>query len=254
MIDTHCHIDDEQYAQDLDEYIVRQKTNGVEMMLIPSINSASLSSVPAICNAYKGYCFPAIGLHPEDVREDWKQVLNEMKQALDNGTSQWIAIGEIGLDYHFDTTFKQEQKAVLREQMQWAAEKHLPVMIHSRDSTEDLLNILKEYPSVVGVLHCFSGSKEVAQQAIRMGYYLGIGGVITFKNSKLAQHLDGIPLDRLLLETDAPYMAPVPYRGKRNESQWMRYVAERLAEVYHCTVDYIDQTTTTNAKRLFNLP
>ena len=254
MIDTHCHIDDEQYAPDLDEYIARQKANGVELMLIPSIDSASLKSVPQVCNRYNGYCYPAIGLHPEEVREDWRQVLHEMRQALDEGETKWIAIGEVGLDYHFSTTFKQEQQAVLREQMRWAAEKHLPVMIHSRDSTEDLLNILKEFPTVVGVLHCFSGSREVALQAIKIGYYLGIGGVITFKNSKLAQHLEGIPLDRLLLETDAPYMSPVPFRGKRNESQWMKYVAERLAEVYHCSIEHIDQATTANAKRLFNLP
>ena len=135
--------------------------------------------------------------------------------------------------------------------MRWAEQYNLPVMIHSREATEDTLNILREFPSVKGVMHCFSGSHEVAKQVIDMGYYLGIGGVLTFKNCKLAEHLVGIPLERLVLETDAPYMAPVPYRGKRNESRWMRHVAERLAEVYNCSVEHIIETTTANAKALF---
>ena len=162
-----------------------------------------------------------------------------------------IAIGEIGLDYHWDVTFKEQQHEALREQMRWAEQWQLPVMIHSRDATEDILNILREFPTVKGVMHCFSGSHEVAVQVVKMGYLLGIGGVLTFKNCKLAEHLVGIPLESLILETDAPYMAPVPYRGKRNESRWIRYVMERLAEIYSCSVEHVDEVTTDSAKRLF---
>ena len=167
------------------------------------------------------------------------------------GEASLIAIGEIGLDYHWDTTFKEQQHEALREQMRWAEQYHLPVMIHSRDATEDTLKILREFPSVKGVMHCFSGSHEVAKQVVDMGYYLGIGGVLTFKNCKLAENLVGIPLERLVLETDAPYMAPVPHRGKRNESRWMRYVAEKLAEVYKCSSERVNEVTTANAKALF---
>ena len=186
--------------------------------------------------------------------------LEELVQSLDYlslpfregmGVGPLIAIGEIGLDYHWDTTFKEQQHEALREQMRWAEQYHLPVMIHSRDATEDTLKILREFPSVKGVMHCFSGSHEVAKQVVDMGYYLGIGGVLTFKNCKLAEHLVGIPLERLVLETDAPYMAPVPYRGKRNESRWMRYVIEKLAEVYNCSPERVNEVTTANAKALF---
>ena len=177
-----------------------------------------------------------------------------LKEAVDHRMSSsnpLIAIGEIGLDYHWDVSFKEQQHEALREQMRWAEQWHLPVMIHSRDATEDTLHILREFPSVTGVMHCFSGSHEVAEQVVKMGYYLGIGGVLTFKNCKLAEHLVGIPLERLVLETDAPYMAPVPHRGKRNESRWMKYVAERLAEIYQCSVEHVNEVTTANVKALF---
>ena len=293
MIDTHCHIDDPQYAEGLDAFLAEQRQDGVEYILVPGVDKTSVKDVLEVCDRYPDYLFPALGLHPENVKEDWREQLATIKAAVDarmhqlptancqlstvncqlstancqlqtanyqlstvncqlsTVNSNLIAIGEIGLDYHWDTTFKEQQHEALREQMRWAEQYNLPVMIHSRDATEDTLNILREFPSVKGVMHCFSGSHEVAKQVIDMGYYLGIGGVLTFKNCKLAEHLVGIPLERLVLETDAPYMAPVPYRGKRNESRWMRHVAERLAEVYNCSVEHIIETTTANAKALF---
>ena len=264
MIDTHCHIDDPQYAEDLDAFLVSQREGGVEAILVPGVEAATTQDVLDVCAKYPGYLFPALGLHPENVKEDWREQLATIKAAVDKSFastpytlhptlrhSRLIAIGEIGLDYHWDVTFKEQQHEALREQMRWAEEYHLPVMIHSRDATEDTLNILREFPSVKGVMHCFSGSHEVAEQVVKMGYYLGIGGVLTFKNCKLAEHLVGIPLEALVLETDAPYMAPVPYRGKRNESRWMRYVAERLAQVYDCSVEHVIEQTTANAKALF---
>lgn len=251
MIDTHAHIDDPQYADDLDAFLAQQKAEGVEAILVPGVDVTTIEPVLTICQRYPNVLYPGIGLHPENVQADWREQLATMQDSLK--TNNYIAIGEIGLDYHFDTTYKAEQQEALRIQLGWAMGRNLPVMIHSRDATEDCLNILREFPGLRGVMHCYSGSNETAKQIIKMGLYLGIGGVITFKNSKLRNNLDGIPLERLVLETDAPYMAPVPYRGQRNESRWMRYVADVLAEVYHTTFEHIDEVTTTNAKKLFNL-
>ena len=251
MIDTHAHIDDPQYADDLDAFLAQQKAEGVEAILVPGVDVTTIEPVLSVCRRYPDYLFPGIGLHPENVQADWREQLAVMQDSLK--TNNYIAIGEIGLDYHFDTTYKAEQQEALRIQLGWAMERNLPVMIHSRDATEDCLNILREFPGLRGVMHCYSGSNETAKQIIKMGLYLGIGGVITFKNSKLRNNLDGIPLERLVLETDAPYMAPVPYRGQRNESRWMRYVADVLAEVYHTTFEHIDEVTTANEKKLFNL-
>ena len=254
MIDTHCHIDDPQYAEGLDAFLAEQRKDGVQAILVPGVDSTSVKDVLEVCDRYPEYLFPALGLHPENVKEDWEEQLRVLKEAVDqrmNSANPLIAIGEIGLDYHWDVSFKEQQHKALREQMRWAEQHDLPVMIHSRDATEDTLNILREFPTVKGVMHCFSGSHEVAKQVVEMGYYLGIGGVLTFKNCRLAEHLVGIPLERLVLETDAPYMAPVPHRGKRNESRWMLYVAERLAEVYNCSVEQVIEVTTTNAKALF---
>ena len=272
MIDTHCHIDDPQYAEDLAAFLADQQASGVEAILVPGVDKTSVKDVLEVCNKYLKYLFPALGLHPENVKEDWQEQLQVLKAAVDaslastigtleqhkvrleplsSSNLRLVAIGEIGLDYHWDVTFKEQQHEALREQMRWAEQYHLPVMIHSRDATEDTLNILREFPTVKGVMHCFSGSHEVAKQVVDMGYYLGIGGVLTFKNCKLAEHLVGIPLERLVLETDAPYMAPVPHRGKRNESKWMWYVVERLAEVYNCSPEHVNEVTTANAKALF---
>lgn len=258
MIDTHCHIDDPQYAEELDAFLRAQREDGVEAILVPGVEAVTTQDVLDVCAKYPGYLFPALGLHPENVKEDWREQLATIKAAVDNhlvskSNPRLVAIGEIGLDYHWDVSFKEQQHEALREQMRWAEQYDLPVMIHSRDATEDTLNILREFPSVKGVMHCFSGSHEVAEQVVKMGYYLGIGGVLTFKNCKLAEHLEGIPLEALVLETDAPYMAPVPYRGKRNESRWMVYVAERLAQVYECSVEHVIEQTTANAKALFGI-
>lgn len=251
MIDTHAHIDDPQYAEGLNEFIAQQQAEGVEAILVPGVDAATIQPVLDVCQQYPDYLFPGIGLHPENVGGDWKEQLEDIHCSLIH--NHYIAIGEIGLDYHFDTTYKAEQQEALRIQLGWAIERDLPVMIHSRDATEDCLNILREFPGLRGVMHCYSGSNETAKEIIKMGLYLGIGGVITFKNCKLRDNLTGIPLERLLLETDAPYMAPVPYRGQRNESRWMRYVAEVLAQVYQTTFEHIDAVTTANAKTLFRL-
>lgn len=256
MIDTHCHIDDPQYAENLDAFLAEQKAGGVECILVPGVDETSVRDVLSVCRRFPEYLYPALGLHPENVTDRWQEQLQQIHEAVlscQNTSQPLVAIGEIGLDYHFDSTHKAEQQAVLRTQMQWATDLQLPVMIHSRDATEDCLTILREYPSVTGVMHCFSGSRETALQILQMGYYLGIGGVLTFKNCKLSDTLAALPLERIVLETDAPYMAPVPHRGQRNESRWISYVIQRLADVYQCSPEHIDAVTSANAKRLFHI-
>ena len=252
MIDTHCHIDEEAFDADREEVIARQKESGVEAMIVPGVNVASIETVLQVCHTHTGYCYPALGLHPEDVKADWQEQLAVVEAAIRAHRDELVAIGEIGLDYYWDKTYKEEQKEVLRRQLLLAAELDLPVILHNREATEDIVRIVREVGGR-GVFHCFNGSKETAQQILDLGFYLGIGGVLTFKNSKLAEKMDVVPLERILLETDAPYMAPVPHRGERNESRFMIHVAERLAQVYNCTVEDIISATTANAKRLFRL-
>ena len=266
MIDTHIHIDEEAYAPDREEVIARQRGSGVEAMIVPGVNVASIETVMEVCHAHSGYCYPALGLHPEDVKEDWEYQLALVEQAIREHRHELVAIGEIGLDYYWDKTYKEEQKEVLRRQLRLAQELDLPVILHNREATEDILKILQLtiYNSqsghpLRGVFHCFNGSRETAQQILDMGLYLGIGGVITFKNCKLADCLAGderfalVPLDRLLLETDGPYMAPVPHRGQRNESRFMIHVAERLSQVYNEPVEQIIVQTNANARLLFSI-
>ena len=266
MIDTHIHIDEEAYAPDREEVIARQRESGVEAMIVPGVNVASIETVMEVCHAHPNYCYPALGLHPEDVKEDWEKQLALVEQAIREHRHELVAIGEIGLDYYWDKTYKEEQKEVLRRQLRLAQERDLPVILHNREATEDILKILQLtiYNSqsghpLRGVFHCFNGSRETAQQILDMGLYLGIGGVITFKNCKLADCLAGderfapVPLDRLLLETDGPYMAPVPHRGQRNESRFMIHVAERLSQVYNEPVEQIIVQTNANARLLFSI-
>ena len=266
MLDTHCHIDEEVFAPDREEVIARQHESGVEALIVPGVNVASIETVLDVCHRHPNYCYPALGLHPEDVKADWKEQLTIVEQAIREHRDELVAIGEIGLDYYWDKTFKEEQKEVLRRQLLLARELDLPVILHNREATEDILNIVKAVSSqpsafspLRGVFHCFNGSKETAQQILDMGFFLGIGGVLTFKNCKLGETLaqlnndfqSSIVKSSILLETDAPYMAPVPHRGERNESRFLELVAERLAEVLQCSKQHIIDVTTVNAKQLF---
>lgn len=271
MIDTHIHLDEEAYAPDREEMILRQRESGVEAMLIPGVSTTSILPILDLSTTFKGLCYPALGFHPQEVKEDWKEQWTIIEAAIREHRDELVAIGEIGLDYYWDTTFKAEQQELLRLQLALAQELNLPVMIHNREATEDTLRILREaqmsnvksqisnLQHLRGVIHCFNGSRETAQQFLDMGFYLGIGGVITFKNCKLADTLAGderfapVPLERLVLETDGPYLAPTPFRGQRNESRLMTYVVERLAQVYKCSNEAIIDATTANAKALFGL-
>ena len=278
MIDTHCHIDEEAFASDCEEVIARQRENGVQAMIVPGVNGASIETVLDVCHRHPNYCYPALGLHPEDVKADWEEQLATVESAIREHRNELVAIGEIGLDYYWDKTFKEEQKEVLRRQLVLARELDLPVILHNREATEDIMRLVhdtaneklkiknEELKPLRGVFHCFNGSKETAQQILDMGFYVGIGGVLTFKNCKHADTLselntkwsndqinEQMVLDKIVLETDAPYMAPVPHRGERNESRFMELVAERLAEIFQCPKQYIIDATSANAKQLFGI-
>jgi TatD DNase family protein len=278
LIDTHCHIDEEAFAADREQVIARQQAAGVQAMIVPGVNASSIETVLDVCHTHPGYCFPALGLHPEDVKADWQEQLATVEAAIRAHRDELVAIGEIGLDYYWDKTYKEEQKEVLRRQLLLARELDLPVILHNREATEDILTIVKEAQMandksqmgnpLRGVFHCFNGSRETAEQILKMGFYLGVGGVLTFKNCRLAEVLSNLqmttalPIDRnsqsqilnrLLLETDAPYMSPVPHRGERNESRFMIHVAERLADVFEVSLETIMERTNANSKALFKL-
>lgn len=259
MIDTHCHIDDEAFAADRQQVLMDQKEANVQAIIVPGVGLSSVYSVMAVCDNNPNYCYPALGLHPEEIKADWEQQWIQIEQAIRTYRNKLVAIGEIGLDYYWDKTYKTEQQEVLRLHLLLARELNLPVIIHNRESTEDILRIVTSVAQqpgqtpLRGVFHCFNGSAETAQQIAKLGFYIGIGGVLTFKNCKLRDHLQAVPLERIVLETDAPYMAPVPHRGKRNESKWMSCVAEHLAQVYNCSVEQIENITTTNARKLFGI-
>lgn len=269
MIDTHCHIDEEAFAADREEVIARQRAAGVEAMIVPGINVASIESVLEVCHRHPGFCYPALGLHPEEVKADWETQLATIEQAIRAHRDELVAIGEIGLDYYWDKTYKEEQKEVLRRQLLLARELDMPVILHNREATEDIVRLVHEvslltaershFTPLKGVFHCFNGSKETALQILDMGFYLGIGGVLTFKNCKLGEQLSAISrqysdlISRILLETDAPYMAPVPHRGERNESRYIELVAERLSEVFECPKESVIELTTAQSKQLFGI-
>ena len=256
FIDTHIHLDGEEFTEDLDLVVARAKEAGAEKLFIPGINLSSVKSVAELCEKYSGFCYPMIGLHPEDVKEDWESVLREMETHMQD--APWIAIGEVGLDFYWSREFEKEQIEVFDKQVQWAIKYNLPLMVHCRTAQNELLAVLRKYadnPKLRGVFHCFTGNEQEARRYLEYeNWMLGIGGVLTFKKSKLPETLrNAVPLSRIVLETDAPYMAPVPHRGKRNESSFIPYIINTLAEVYSTSPDNIAETTTRNAKNLFNL-
>ena len=256
FIDTHIHLDGEEFTEDLDLVVARAKEAGAEKLFVPGINLSSVKSVAELCEKYSGFCYPMIGLHPEDVKEDWESVLREMETHMQD--APWIAIGEVGLDFYWSREFEKEQIEAFDKQVQWAIKYDLPLMVHCRTAQNELLAVLRKYadnPKLRGVFHCFTGNEQEARRYLEYeNWMLGIGGVLTFKKSKLPETLrNAVPLSRIVLETDAPYMAPVPHRGKRNESSFIPYIINTLAEVYSTSPDNIAETTTRNAKNLFNL-
>ena len=258
MIDTHCHLDGEEFAEDLEQVIARAKEAGVEAIGVPGIDLKSCDTVMALCERYPGYCFPMLGLHPEEVKADWQEVLERIKISLTSHHSPLtsiIAIGEIGLDFYWSREFEEAQLQAFEEQVRWSVELQLPLMIHCRKAQNEMVTILKRYKDDLpgGVFHCFTGNAIEAQELLQFDrFVLGIGGVLTFKKSKLPETLaEVVPLDRIVLETDAPYMAPVPMRGQRNEPAFVAHVCRKLAEVSGVSDETVDEVTTANVARIF---
>ena len=277
MIDTHCHLDGEEFAQDLETVITRAREAGVEAVGVPGIDLKSCQTVLDLCHRYEGYCFPMLGLHPEEVKSDWREVLSHIRQHLPHSTfhlppstfhlppstfhlphsTSIKAIGEVGLDFYWSREFEHEQLEAFEEQVRWAVELQLPLMIHCRKAQNELVNILKRYKDDLpgGVFHCFTGNELEARELLSFDrFVLGIGGVLTFKKSKLPATLaEAVPLSRIVLETDAPYMAPVPMRGQRNEPAFVAHVCRRLAEVYGVSEEEVSRLTSENAVRVLGL-
>ena len=257
FIDTHTHLDGEEFREDLPEVVKRAQEAGVSKVFVPAIDLTSVQTVMEVCRQYPGYAYPMIGLHPEEVKSDWQQVLSEMKPLLESSDGEVIAIGEVGLDYYWSREFEQEQLAAFEEQVRWSVETRLPLMIHCRKAQNEMVTLLKRYKADLpgGVFHCFTGNAREAEELLQFDrFVLGIGGVLTFKKSHLPEVLPAVvPLDRIVLETDSPYMAPVPMRGKRNESAYVKYVLEKLAESYGVAPEVIAEATNANVERVFKI-
>ncbi len=265
-IDTHCHLDGEEFNADRDDVVQRAREAGCKQIFLPAIDLATCHSVLATCHRYPDYCYPMLGLHPEEVRSDWRDQLAAIRTLLTADShcdvtlskrEKPIAIGEVGLDYYWSREFEQEQLKAFEEQVRWSVETRLPLMIHCRKAQNELVAILKRYAADLpgGVFHCFTGNEQEALQLLEFPrFVLGIGGVLTFKKSHLPEVLPAVvPLQRLVLETDAPYMAPVPLRGQRNESAYITHVITRLAEAYGVSEEEICRQTNENVEKVFGI-
>ncbi len=284
FVDTHCHIDGDEFCDDRAEVMARAREAGVSKVLVPAIDLHTSQRIIDLCSQHEGYLYAMVGLHPEEVHTDWKEQLRYIKELLTaetngctetnaaNGAeetncfsetggcsthSKVIAIGEVGLDFYWSREFEQEQLEAFEEQVRWSVKTRLPLMIHCRKAQNELVTILKRYARELpgGVFHCFTGNEIEARELLQFErFVLGIGGVLTFKKSHLPEVLPAVvPLDRIVLETDAPYMAPVPMRGKRNEPAFTRYVLQRLAEAFHITEDTVAAATNMNVQRVFGI-
>lgn len=253
LFDTHVHVNAEQFNEDLEEVIERAKEAGVDNMVVVGFDRPTIIRAMELIETYD-FMYAAVGWHPVDaidMTEDDLQWIEEL-----SNHPKVVAIGEMGLDYHWDKSPKDVQMEVFRKQIRLAKKVGLPIIIHNREATADIVNILKEEEAsrVGGIMHCFSGSAETALECINMNFYISLGGPVTFKNAKKPKEVAAaVPLDRLLIETDCPYLAPHPYRGKRNEPSYVKLVAEQIAEIKQLTIEEVSQATTENAKKLFGI-
>jgi TatD DNase family protein len=253
FVDTHTHLFSEEFMEDQQGVINRALKARVKTLLLPNIDIGSISALKEFSELAPENCFPMMGLHPCSVGGDFLVDLAVIKEEL-YSSYRYYGVGEIGLDYHWDKTYIEQQKQAFISQCEWAVELGLPISIHTRSATYDVIKCLKSMKKMPdGVFHCFSGSREEADEIIKLGFYLGIGGVVTFKNSGLNDILKNIPLERIVMETDSPYLSPVPFRGKRNESAYIPYIAEKLSEIYGTSVSNVAGITTANARNVFSL-
>ncbi len=251
MIDTHAHIYLDAFQDDRQEMMDRLSAAGVEEVYLPNIDLDSIPQIHSLVSMYPAICKPMMGLHPCSVRDDWKEVLGKIETELDRGG--YVAVGEIGLDGYWDKSTLPWQEEALRTQIRWANDRHLPIILHTRDTMDRCIEIVSEElkAGLTGIFHCFNGTADQARRIVRMGFYLGIGGVYTFKKAEMDKHLADIPLDHLVLETDSPYLAPVPYRGKRNEPAYLASIVSKLSLDRNCSADEIIRITNRNARTVF---
>ncbi len=251
FIDTHTHLYDDQFAADREAIIQKSLDAGVSKMYLPNCDSSTIEPMMAMAEKWPEHCFPMMGVHPCYIKENYKEELKLAESWLSKAS--FSAIGEIGLDYYWDTTFVPQQKEAFNLQMDWALGLNLPIVIHTRESLQDGIDMVKakQNGTLKGIFHCFGGTLEEAKQIIDLGFYLGIGGVATFKKSTLPDVLSQIPLEHLVIETDAPYLAPTPYRGKRNESSYIPLIGAKIAEIKNCSIEEVAQITTKNAGFIF---
>lgn len=252
MIDTHTHLYAEEFNEDRDAVIKNAVEKGVTRFYLPAIDSETHTQMLALENRYPSQIFAMMGLHPCYVKpESWQKELQIVKDFLEK--RNFAAIGEIGIDLYWDQSTLEIQKKAFQQQIEWAIEKDLPIVIHSRNSFDETFDVLEKNknPKLRGIFHCFSGTLQQAKRAINLGFSLGIGGVVTFKNGKIDQFLSEIPLDKIVLETDSPYLAPVPFRGKRNESAYLELVLEKLCTIYQKDRDMVEKITNENTRRIF---
>ena len=255
FVDTHTHIFCEEFHSDYAAVVERAIASGVTRLLLPAIDYHSMPSIEQLCAEYPGVCYSMIGLHPTEIGDDYKEQLSAIEQVL-HSPHNHVAIGEVGLDFYWSEERRNEQFEVFDTHLQWARTTGLPLAIHSRNAFAELADVMEKHRAagLTGVFHCFSGSADEAKELLSHdGFYLGIGGVLTFKNSGLASALAAVPLERIVLETDSPYLAPVPHRGKRNESAYIPLIATALAQIYGCTAEDVARITTRNAEALFPL-
>lgn len=254
FIDTHSHLFLEEFAEDLPLVMERAKAAGVSRIYMPNIDCSTIKPLLDTVARYPDYCFPMIGLHPTSVNSGFREELKVMKEMLEQ-SHPFVAIGEVGMDLYWDRTFINEQFEAFETQIQWSAEYQLPLVIHSRDSFEEVYQVIKrnEDKNLKGIFHSFTGTKEEAERLLQFdGFYLGINGVVTFKKSTLPEVLKSVPLERIVLETDSPYLTPAPNRGKRNESANVKDTLLKLAAIYQCPAEEVAEITTINALKIFN--
>jgi TatD DNase family protein len=254
LIDTHTHIYLEEFNNDRDESIRKAIDRGIKYLLLPNIDTDSVENMLAVCKKHPGVCFPMIGLHPTSVTTYYEQSLEILKTFFRH--QQFLAIGETGIDLYWDKTLLAEQEKAFIIQLYWAVKYDLPIVIHSRNSLNEIFKILREFKGNTpkGIFHCFPGSAKQAKEAIEMGFKIGIGGVVTYKNSGMAKVVEAIDLKHILLETDAPFLPPVPYRGQRNESAYIYEIAVFVAQIKNLPIEEVAEITSKNAAELFKIP
>ena len=253
LIDTHAHIYSEDFIHDVDEVLQHAYDNDVKKIILPNIDSGSVKRMLDLTDAYPHLCFPLIGIHPTSVAEDYREELEAVEYWLEK--RKFYGIGEIGIDLYWDRTFFHEQQDAFRYQLNLAKSNQLPVVIHVRESFDEVYSIVQEEQdgTLSGIFHCFAGTESEAKKIIDLGFLLGIGGVVTFNNSNLGEIIKGIPLQNIVLETDSPYLTPVPKRGKRNESAYIVYIAQEVARIYDISVNGVAEITSENARTLFKI-